>query len=82
LPLASPAVVATWIYVFMHSIRDLSVAILLSGPNNGIISVVILDLWSNGEVPQLAALSVVVAAGAAVLGLVLMKVSATLQLDR
>jgi iron(III) transport system permease protein len=82
LPLASPAVVATWIYVFMHAIRDLSVAILLSGPNNGIISVVILDLWSNGEVPQLAALSVVVAAGAAVLGLVLMKVSATLQLDR
>ena len=66
----------------MHAIRDLSVAILLSGPNNGIISVVILDLWSNGEVPQLAALSVVVAAGAAVLGLVLMKVSATLQLDR
>ena len=32
LPLASPAVVATWIYVFMHAIRDLSVAILLSGP--------------------------------------------------
>jgi len=77
LPLASPAVVATWIYVFMNAIRDLSIAILLSGPNNGIISIVILDLWNNGEVPQLAALSVVVAAGAAVLGLVFMKASAT-----
>jgi iron(III) transport system permease protein len=77
LPLASPAVVAIWIYVFMNAIRDLSIAILLSGPNNGIISIVILDLWNNGEVPQLAALSVVVAAGAAVLGLVFMKVSAT-----
>ena len=76
LPLASPAVVATWIYVFMHAIRDLSIAILLSGPNNGIISIVILDLWNNGEVPQLAALSVLVAAGAAILGLAFMKLTA------
>ena len=77
LPLASPAVVATWIYVFMHAIRDLSVAILLSGPGNGIVSIVILDLWNNGEVPQLAALSVLVAVGAAVLGIAFMKLTAT-----
>ena len=76
LPLASPAVAAAWIYVFMQAIRDLSVAILLSGPNNGIVSIVILDLWNNGEVPQLAALSVIIAAGAAVLGLAFMKLSA------
>jgi iron(III) transport system permease protein len=76
LPLASPAVVATWIYVFMHAIRDLSVAILLSGPGNGIVSIVILDLWNNGEVPQLAALSVLVAAGAAVLGIAFMRLTA------
>jgi iron(III) transport system permease protein len=76
LPLATPAVAATWIYVFMHAIRDLAVAILLSGPGNAIVSVVILDLWNNGEVPQLAALSVLVAAGAAFLGLVLMRLSA------
>jgi iron(III) transport system permease protein len=76
LPLASPAVVATWIYVFMHAVRDLSVAILLSGPGNGIVSIVILDLWNNGEVPQLAALSVIVAAGAAILGLAFMKLTA------
>ena len=44
-------------------------------------SIVILDLWNNGEVPQLAALSVVVAAGAAVFGLVFMKVSATHRLS-
>ena len=75
-PLASPALSATWIYVFMHAIRDLAVAILLSGPGNAIVSVVILDLWNNGEVPQLAALSVLVAAGAALLGLVLMRLSA------
>jgi iron(III) transport system permease protein len=82
LPLASPAVVATWIYVFMHAVRDLSVAILLSGPGNGIISIVILDLWNNGEVPQLAALSVLVAAGAAILGLAFMKLTARHRLPR
>ena len=59
---------------------DLSVAILLSGPGNGIIAVVILDLWNNGEVPELAALSVVVAISAALLGFVLMRLSAASRL--
>ena len=76
LPLASPAVAATAIYVFMNAIRDLSLAILLSGPNNAIVSVVILDLWNNGEVPQLASLSVLIAVGATALGLVFMALSA------
>jgi ABC-type Fe3+ transport system permease subunit len=75
MPLASPAIVATSIYVFMNAIRDLSVAILLSGPNNGIVSVVILDLWNNGEIPELAALSVLVATGATLLGMVFMRLS-------
>jgi iron(III) transport system permease protein len=74
-PLASPAIMATSIYVFMHAIRDLSVAILLSGPNNSVVSVVILDLWNNGEIPELAAFSVIVAAGATILGVVFMRLS-------
>jgi iron(III) transport system permease protein len=74
-PLASPAIMATSIYVFMYAIRDLSVAILLSGPNNSIVSIVILDLWNNGEIPELAAFSVVVAAGATVLGMAFMRLS-------
>ena len=75
LPLTAPAVVATWIYVFMHAIRDLSTAILLSGANNSIVSVVILSLWDNGEVPQLAALSVLIAASVTVLAVVFMKLA-------
>jgi iron(III) transport system permease protein len=74
-PLASPAIMATSIYVFMYAIRDLSVAILLSGPNNSIVSIVILDLWNNGEIPELAAFSVLVAAGATVLGMAFMRLS-------
>jgi iron(III) transport system permease protein len=75
LPLTLPAIVATAIYVFMHAIRDLSTAVLLSGANNSIVSVVILDLWNNGEVPQLAALSILIAAAMTTLGVVFMRLS-------
>jgi iron(III) transport system permease protein len=75
LPLTMPAIMATAIYVFMHAIRDLSTAVLLSGANNSIVSVVILDLWNNGEVPQLAALSIVIVAAMAMLGIVFMRLS-------
>jgi iron(III) transport system permease protein len=75
LPLALPAFLATWVYVFMNSIRDLSAAILLSGPNNAIVSIVILDLWNNGELPQLAALSMLVAGLGTALGVLFMRLS-------
>jgi hypothetical protein len=40
-----------------------------------VVASVILDLWNNGEVPELAALAVVLAAGVTALGLVLMWLS-------
>jgi iron(III) transport system permease protein len=70
-----PALVATWIYVFMNSIRDLSTAVLLTGANNSIVSVVILNLWDNGEVPQLAALSILIVVGVTVLGVIFMRLA-------
>jgi iron(III) transport system permease protein len=75
LPLTMPAIVATWIYVFMNAIRDLSTAVLLTGANNSIVSVVILNLWDNGEVPQLAALSILIVAGVTVLGVIFMRLA-------
>jgi len=50
-------------------VRDLSIAILLSGPKSQVISVVILDLWENGEVSELGALSVVLALLVTLIGL-------------
>ena len=75
LPLTMPAIAATWIYVFMHAIRDLSTAILLSGADNSIVAVVMLDLWNNGEVPQVAALSIIIAVMMTALGAAFMKLS-------
>jgi iron(III) transport system permease protein len=75
LPLALPSVTAAWLYVFLHTIRDLSLAILLAGPGSPVVAVVILDLWNNGEVPELAALAVLLAAGVTALGVMLMWLS-------
>jgi iron(III) transport system permease protein len=75
LPLALPSVAAAWLYVFLHSVRDLSLAVLLAGPGSQVIASVILDLWNNGEVPELAALAVVLAIGVTALGVVLMWLS-------
>jgi iron(III) transport system permease protein len=72
LPLALPSVVAAWLYVFLYTIRDLSIAILLAGPKSQVIAVVILDLWNNGEIGELAALAVLMAAAVTTLAAALM----------
>jgi hypothetical protein len=45
------------------------------------VSVVILDLWNNGEVPQLAALSTVISAGMTTLAVVFMAAEHAAQLQ-
>ena len=75
LPLALPSVAAAWLYVFLHTVRDLSLAVLLAGPGSQVVATVILDLWNNGEVPELAALAVVLAIGVTALGFLLMWLS-------
>jgi iron(III) transport system permease protein len=75
LPLAMPAVAAIWIYVFLSSIRDLSLPIMLAGPENRLIAVVILDLWNEGKVPEVGALSTLLALTATFLGFIFMRLS-------
>jgi iron(III) transport system permease protein len=75
LPLAMPAIAAVWIYVFLSSIRDLSLPVMLAGPNNRLIAVVILDLWNEGKVPEVGALSILLALTATLLGLAFMRLS-------
>jgi iron(III) transport system permease protein len=75
LPLTMPALASIWIYVFLYSIRDLSLPIMLAGPNNRLIALVILDLWNDGKVPQVGALSVLLALTAAALGWAFMRLT-------
>jgi len=58
LPLLKPGMVAGWIYVMIVSVRELSSSILLYSPGNEVISIVIWELWENGQYVELSALSV------------------------
>jgi len=58
LPLLKPGLLAGWIYVMIVSIRELSSAILLYSPDTQVISVIIWELWENGQYVELSALGV------------------------
>jgi iron(III) transport system permease protein len=58
LPLLKPGLVAGWIYVMIVSIRELSTSILLYSPDTRVVSIVIWELWENGQYVELSALGV------------------------
>jgi iron(III) transport system permease protein len=58
LPLLKPGLLAGWIYVMIVSIRELSSSVLLYSPGSETVSIVIWELWQNGQYVELSALSV------------------------
>ncbi len=58
LPLLWPTLMATWIMMFMIFLRELSMSILLAGPGNPVVSVVLFDYYSSGELGPLSAAAV------------------------
>jgi iron(III) transport system permease protein len=70
LPLLKPGLVAGWIYIVIVSIRELSSSILLYSPGTEVISIVIWELWENGQYVELSALGVMFILGLFVLVLV------------
>jgi iron(III) transport system permease protein len=58
LPLLKPGLLAGFIYVVIVSIRELSSSILLYSPGTEVVSIVIWELWQNGQYVELSALGV------------------------
>ena len=58
LPLLKPGLVAGWIYIMIVSIRELSSSILLDSPGSEVLSILIWELWENGQYVELSALGV------------------------
>ncbi len=58
LPLLKPGLLAGWIYVMIVSIRELSTSILLYSPDTQVVSIVVWELWENGQYVELSALGV------------------------
>ena len=62
LPLLKPGLMAGWIYIVIVSVRELSSSILLYSPGTEVISIVIWELWQNGQYVELSALGVMLIA--------------------
>ncbi len=67
LPLLVPGMVAGWIYIVIVSVRELSSTIILYSPGKEVLSIVIWEQYQNGELPQLAALGMMMVGALVVL---------------
>jgi iron(III) transport system permease protein len=74
-PLIMPALLAGWIYIFLITFRELSIALLLYSPGSQVVAVKIWELWDNGHVGELAAFSLVIAAGTVLVGSIFLKLA-------
>jgi iron(III) transport system permease protein len=59
LPLLSPSAVAGWLFIFLLGAKELSIAVLLAGPNSQTISVAMFDQWANGASGEVSAMGVI-----------------------
>jgi iron(III) transport system permease protein len=59
IPLIAGAVFNSWIWVVLLTYREVTMALVLGSPENRVVSTVIWSLWSEGRVPQVSALGVV-----------------------
>ncbi len=56
MPLMSPAIVAGWLFIFLLGAKELSLAVLLAGPESQTMAVAMFDQWANGQSGEAAAL--------------------------
>jgi iron(III) transport system permease protein len=62
LPIARPALVAGWVFIFLMASKELSMAVLLASPGNEVLSVSMYHQWINGQTNQVATIGVLWAA--------------------
>jgi iron(III) transport system permease protein len=75
IPLMMPALFAGWIYIFLVTIRELSVSLLLYSPGSEVIAVVMWELWENGAVGTLSAYALGISAATALIAGLLYRLS-------
>ena len=74
-PLMMPALFAGWIYIFLVTVRELSVSLLLYSPGSEVIAVVMWELWENGAVGTLSAYALGISAATVLLAALLYRMS-------
>jgi iron(III) transport system permease protein len=73
-PLIMPALLAGWIYIFLITFKELSIALLLYSPGSQVVAVTIWELWDNGHVGELAAFSLVITIGTVIVGSIFLSI--------
>jgi iron(III) transport system permease protein len=73
LPLLRPGLFTAWVYIFIVSTRELSSTIILSSPRNTPLSVLIYNLYTNGNYTVLSALGVLMVIVLSILVLIFQK---------
>src|SRR5207247_246143 len=58
LPLLAPVLLASWVFVFLLSTKELGMSVLLTSPRTQVMSVAFFELWNNGQVTEVAAFGV------------------------
>jgi iron(III) transport system permease protein len=58
LPLVLPAFLNGWLWVALHAVRELTVALMLFSPNSVVISTLIWSFWATGRIALASTLSV------------------------
>ena len=74
-PLIMPALLAGWIYIFLITFKELSIALLLYSPGSQVVAVTIWELWDNGHVGELAAFSLIITIGTVFVGSIFLNVA-------
>ena len=59
LPLLLPSIVAGWVFVALHALRETTMALMLYSPSSRVISLLMWDTWQSGDVNRAAATGVV-----------------------
>jgi len=59
LPLLFPAVIAGWVFVALHAVRETTMALMLYSPSSRVISLLMWDTWQSGDVNRASATGVV-----------------------
>jgi iron(III) transport system permease protein len=57
-PLALPALIAVWIWIFSHSLRELGSALILQGADNKTVPTLLFAYWTQGQPTKTAAVGV------------------------
>jgi iron(III) transport system permease protein len=57
-PLAMPALAAVWLWVFSHSLRELTASLTLQGASNPTVPTLLYGYWSAGQAPKASAVGV------------------------